>query len=628
MLNILTRCTRIENLKTIQESISLIKNYPITWWVIFDTHRLKDIDADILNQIQNDWTKLHFWKGKEGDYGHDLLNQCLDQINGWVYVLDDDNILHPNFTNVINEFNLEQNWEDGLIKPIKGFFFNQWIGGKDFTGLDERIAHPENIKVGQIDMAQILVHSDLIGNHRFPSGQYVADGLWIESIYDEHPTKFRFISEIACYYNELQKPSMPVSLPRILIYGVDEIEINSKQPVDFEDSRLKLRVHKDDSNFNQDLIEFNPDAIITIDDSFSKFSQLGWSGLKERRKWLHFNQVEDRIGPSAYFCAMQSMLSESEIPGEPLVSFFTPFYNTGEKIKRTYESVKKQTYKNWEWVLVNDSTDGGKTLKIVEELAKNDHRIKVYDFREKSGGIVGEAKYRAAVLSKGHYLMELDHDDDLLPSAAELMIKAFQKYPDAKFAYSDCAEIDENHNSMTYGNGFSFGYGKYREEVFNNKLYQVAISSGINPLTIRHIVGVPNHFRAWERQFYLSILGHNRRLTIADDYELIVRTFLKTRMIHIPKLCYLQYYHNSTSLNNTQNSSRADIQRRVRTIMEFYNVKIKERFEELGVMDWAYEYNSQYPLYAPMRVGNEEGKVNYIYEEEEYKEDLILPYIL
>jgi hypothetical protein len=57
--------------------------------------------------------------------------------------------------------------------------------------------------------------------------------------------------------------------------------------------------------------------------------------------------------------------------------------------------------------------------------------------------------------------MELDHDDILTDMAGELMVKAFQKYPDCKFVFSDCAEIDENHNSLTYGNGFAFGYGKF-----------------------------------------------------------------------------------------------------------------------------------------------------------------------
>jgi hypothetical protein len=204
--------------------------------------------------------------------------------------------------------------------------------------------------------------------------------------------------------------------------------------------------------------------------------------------------------------------------------------------------------------------------------------------------------------------MEFDHDDYLLPDALQLMVEAFQKYPDCKFVYSDFAEIDENHNSLTYGDSFSFDYGSYRDEVWNGRTYKTVNTSGINPKTIRHIVGVPNHFRAWERFFYHSIGGHNRRLSIADDYELIVRTFLHTKMVRIPKLLYLQFYHNY----NTQNATRSDIQRRVKSISAFYNERINQRFKELGFEDWAYKFNPQFPLLAPSIFGDDECAVNYV----------------
>jgi hypothetical protein len=54
------------------------------------------------------------------------------------------------------------------------------------------------------------------------------------------------------------------------------------------------------------------------------------------------------------------------------------------------------------------------------------------------------------------------------------MVKAFKRYPDCKFVYSDCAEIDENHKSLTYGDGFSFGYGPYRQEKFRGTTYDVS----------------------------------------------------------------------------------------------------------------------------------------------------------
>jgi glycosyltransferase involved in cell wall biosynthesis len=272
-------------------------------------------------------------------------------------------------------------------------------------------------------------------------------------------------------------------------------------------------------------------------------------------------------------------------------------------LRRTYQSIASQTHSNWEWVIVNDSTDEV-TLPIAEEIASKDPRVKLYDFKKKTKGIIGEAKYRGFALSRGKYLFELDHDDIIHPNALEMMLRAFREYPDAGFVYSDCAEISEDYQSLTYGPGFSFGYGSYREETHFGITFQVANTANINPMTIRHIVGVPNHFRAWEREVYFKVGGHNRRLSIADDYELLVRTFLETRFVKIPYCCYFQFYHG----NNSQDASRADIQRRVRTISNYYNHRIKERFEELGKEDWAH------PVFRNVqpRFGEDEGFVNYI----------------
>ena len=477
--------------------------------------------------------------------------------------------------------------------------------------MDIREAIPENVKVQKIDMAQFMLSRDLIGDSRLKLNDYRSDGFFIEKLYNENKDDFIFIKDILCYYNHLQSDKMPVSLPRVILMGED-IELKSNKYYDYEDDRMNVRFIGD-KEVVKELSEFDPDAILTIGEDPGQFTNLYKQHLDIRSRWIHStDKNQNNIGEIMYQCSMNYILGGGD-KSQPLVSFFTPFFNTGEKLLRTYQSLKEQSYLNWEWVLVNDSNDGGKTLKIAEEIANNDTRVKVYDFREKSGGVIGESKYRAAALSKGKYLMELDHDDILTETAAEMMVKAFKRYPDAKFVYSDCAEIDESHNSLSYGDGFAFGYGKYRTEMYRGKEYKVAVAQNINPKTIRHIVGVPNHFRAWERDFYFSIGGHNRRLTIADDFDLVIRSFLKTKFVGIRKLCYLQFFHNSDSLNNTQDSSRADIQRRVRTISDYYNVKINNRFKELGVEDWAYKENPISPLLSKSRFGNQEGYVNYIY---------------
>ena len=609
MYNIITRCSRPFNLSKVKESIFLNPDVKITWWITFDTSSLKDIDADVLTNLQSPNIKLFFRKSRPGDYG-ESHNYILEQIeSGWCLFLDDDNILHPNLFDRSNQILTEN-------PKCRGIIFSQFVGGKDFSGLDIRVAHPDNIKVSHIDMAQFLIRRDLVGESRFTLDDYKTDGIFIENLYKNNSDDFVIIDEVLSYYNHLEVPKMPVSLPKILLVSDDVNnykELKSIKLGNWEDDRLNIKCVSN-SDVKEALVKFDPDTILSIgEEGWQSFSNLVNQPLDIRKRWIHNNGIEELSGEWAYRSAMNFILTCGEDLETPLISFFTPIYNTGDKLRRTYQSLKDQNYSNWEWVIVNDSTDGGRTLRIAEELASEDPRIEIYDFRKKSGGVIGESKWRAASLCRGKWIKELDHDDYLTEDAGELMVKAFKKYPECKFVFSDCAEIDELGNSLTYGEGFAFGYGKYRDEKWRGKEYKVAICQNINPKTIRHIVGVPNHFRAWEKDFYFSVGGHNRRLTIADDYELIVRSFLKTRFVGIRKMLYIQYFHNSTTINNTQNSCRADIQRRVRTISNFYNLKIKERFEELGLRDWAWEANPNNPLLTGSKFGLEENAANLIW---------------
>ena len=64
----------------------------------------------------------------------------------------------------------------------------------------------------------------------------------------------------------------------------------------------------------------------------------------------------------------------------------------------------------------------------------------------------------------------------------------------------------------------------------------------------------------------------------------MVRTFLKTRMVRVPKLCYLQYIGNTA-----QQERIKEIHRHVRSIRNHYDKMIHERFLELGCEDFAWD---------------------------------------
>ncbi|PBJ12699.1 glycosyltransferase family 2 protein [Flavobacterium sp. ACN6] len=127
-----------------------------------------------------------------------------------------------------------------------------------------------------------------------------------------------------------------------------------------------------------------------------------------------------------------------------LVSILTPTYNTEKFIRATIKSVQKQTYQNWEMILVDDaSTD--KTVSIIEVFAQNDSRIKLFRLSKNSGN--GFARNQALEKASGKYIAYLDADDIWFPQKLEKQIQ-FLKTNNLPFTFSfyDC--IDEEGNNL------------------------------------------------------------------------------------------------------------------------------------------------------------------------------------
>jgi hypothetical protein len=334
------------------------------------------------------------------------------------------------------------------------------------------------------------------------------------------------------------------------------------------------------------LVSFRPHAIVTIGRA-EDFRNLWNSPLEVRQRWLNYDPLAAdgrKIGEDVMRTFVRNA-TEGGRPGEPLVSVFTPTYLTGDRIQRPLKSMLRQTYRNWEWVIFDDSPDDGATFGQMCQLARADSRVQA--FRGAGPiGIIGEVKRRACGLARGSILVELDHDDELTDDCLELLVAAFAKFPDAGFAYTDCCEVAEDGTSLTYKGGtYAFGFGSYRTDHYRGRAYQVTNYPGINAKTIRHIVGVPNHVRAWRKDAYAAIGGHSPEVHVCDDYELLVRTFLKTRMVHIRQLGYLQY-HGPTGGGNTQRRRNKEIQRLVAYFRARYEDQIHHRLLELGVDDW------------------------------------------
>jgi glycosyltransferase involved in cell wall biosynthesis len=271
----------------------------------------------------------------------------------------------------------------------------------------------------------------------------------------------------------------------------------------------------------------------------------------------------------------------------PLVSVFTGTYEIGSQIDTAYRSLLGQAYPHWEWVIVDDSVTAD-TSEHVSRLASSPEaagRIRLYRQLPPPGS-VGATKAAAAALCRGAFLVELDHDDELLPAALEAVAATFVAHPDLDFVWSDWIDwIDEpgggGHPGL-YPPGWGFGFGAYATEIVGGRRVPVTLSPPLNWQTIRHIVATPNHLRAWRATFYRAIGGHDHSLPVADDYDLVVRSFLHGTMAHIPRPLYVQ--HHSPTGGNTSRRRNAEIQQRVEQIAASHRLALDRRCLALGIL--------------------------------------------
>jgi O-antigen biosynthesis protein len=225
--------------------------------------------------------------------------------------------------------------------------------------------------------------------------------------------------------------------------------------------------------------------------------------------------------------------------------------NNPKYIRETIQSLLDQTHKDWEAiVLMNDFENiSMDEIDYMYQLEKTDSRIKINDqYLGVKQMKIGFLKRTACMLSSGNVIVELDHDDMLTRNALEKICNVFEN-ENVDFAYSDFAEFfDGTNKPRKYGS--SYGW-KYRTEKYNGVEYECASAFPIAPPYITNITHAPNHVRAWRTSFYKSFGGHDPNLEVADDFSLVVKTFLKARQIvHIKEMLYLYriHYENTSSI--------------------------------------------------------------------------------
>ncbi|MFQ6739801.1 MAG: glycosyltransferase family 2 protein, partial [Alphaproteobacteria bacterium] len=108
----------------------------------------------------------------------------------------------------------------------------------------------------------------------------------------------------------------------------------------------------------------------------------------------------------------------------PKISIIIPMYKVERYLRRCLDSVKNQTFKDWEAICVDDGSPD-KSGEIAEEYAARDKRFVVV--HKKNGG-VSAARNDGMKYATGKYIMYLDSDDFIHPQRLEIMYKIITEY--------------------------------------------------------------------------------------------------------------------------------------------------------------------------------------------------------
>jgi GT2 family glycosyltransferase len=198
----------------------------------------------------------------------------------------------------------------------------------------------------------------------------------------------------------------------------------------------------------------------------------------------------------------------------PRFSILTPTYDTPADILRaTLGSVTEQTYTDWELCVVDDHSPSPEVLRILDEAAAADRRIRV-GRRDANGGIAA-ASNDALAMATGEFVALLDHDDLLHPDALARVDDALRARPDGDYVYTDEDKVDAE--GVRSG---PFYKPDWSPERLRTQMYTC-------------------HLSVLRRSLVDEVGGFDPAFDGSQDWDLVLRvTERARRVLHVPEVLY------------------------------------------------------------------------------------------
>ena len=245
-------------------------------------------------------------------------------------------------------------------------------------------------------------------------------------------------------------------------------------------------------------------------------------------------------------------------------SIVTPSHRYTKYFDELYESIINQTYTNWEWIVY---LNGEFKIDQLSNEIISDNRVKIFEDHSNNTNI-GYIKNKAFHLGTGDILVEVDHDDILTENCLEELEKAYQNQ-DYGFVYSDNAVYHMDDKFLPYDSAYGWTFKDFE---WNGKKLISMNSFEPSSHALSYIWYAPDHVRSWRKDVYKELGGHNEELSVCDDHELLIRTYLKTKMYRIPETLYIY----RVTGDNSYLQRNAYIQTKTKELFNQYAQKLAE----------------------------------------------------
>ena len=304
----------------------------------------------------------------------------------------------------------------------------------------------------------------------------------------------------------------------------------------------ELEAKVDDLNFQLNRIKTNP--IWKASAPARKFMHFGirqWrrvkncgsiKGIMQKVKYKeHERRAMEQFGTKSFPSDEQRKIEESTVFERNVkISILVPLYNTPEAfLKEMIDSVKYQTYGNWELCLADGSDDAHSFVgDIVKEYISKDERIK-YMKLLKNEGISGNTN-QCLSMATGDYIGLFDHDDVLHPSVLFEYVKAINEQ-DADYIYCDETTFKSGDINKMLTMHFKPDYA-------------------IDNLRANNYIC---HFSVFDKKLLEGEELFRPQFDGSQDHDMILRLTDKAKhIVHVPRLMYYWRCHEGSVASNIE----------------------------------------------------------------------------